>query len=147
MSELIQNTVKIVEEFNNRVKQDLSSKGIDNSRKASDSIHIETKQSGTSINIQSLGIDYLYYLDKGRGPGKFPPRDTIENWTISKPVDIPPFLVGRKISREGTEIYKDQSKGIQLTEKRKEVLKEIKQDAPKWAKQDLLIKLKGINKI
>ena len=145
MSELIQNTVKIIEEFNSDVKTDLQTKGIDNSRKASDSIRIVIDQNNNKI--QSVGVDYLYYLDKGRGPGKFPPPNVIEDWTRTKPVEIDPFLVGRKIAREGTDIFRDPRRGIMLDEKRQKVMQLLKQNAPKWAKQDLLIQMKGVNKI
>ncbi len=143
MNELIENTVELVEQFNEDIKSDLSSKGIDNSKDASNSLRIKVEQSSNKINISSLGVDYIYYLDKGRGPGKFPPVKVTEDWVATKPVDINPFLVGRKIAREGTEIYKDNSKGIQLDKKREELQKTIKEQAPKWAKKDLLIKIKA----
>jgi len=145
MSELLTNTVKVVEKFNDEVRNDLSSKGIDNTREASNSIRIEVDENRKSV--KSVGIGYLYYLDKGRAPGKFPPPDVIEAWTTSKPVEISPYLVGRKIAREGTEIFKNSSKGIELDKKRKSLLDELNREAPKWAKQDLLVKMKGINKI
>lgn len=146
MSELIENTIRVVEQFNEDIKSDLSSKRIDDTREAGNSIRIETTENKTEIHITSVGIDYLYYLDQGRGPGKFPPVDKIEAWVANKPVDIDPFLVGRKIAREGTTIYKDRSKGIMLDEKRREVLKTLKQEAPKWAKKDILVKLSNTNK-
>lgn len=146
MSELIENTIRVVEQFNEEIKSDLSSKGIDDTREASNSIRIETREQGTQINIASIGIDYLYYLDQGRGPGRFPPVDKIEQWVANKPVDIDPFLVGRKIAREGTTIYKDRSKGIMLDDKRQKVLDVLKQEAPKWAKADILVKLRNNNK-
>ncbi|NIV13657.1 MAG: hypothetical protein GWN62_20965, partial [Aliifodinibius sp.] len=76
MSELIDNTVRLVEEFNQQIRSDLNSKGIDNTGEASRSMRIEVEQIGTKVNIRSLGIDYMYYLDQGRAPGKFPPKDT-----------------------------------------------------------------------
>ena len=147
MSELIDNTVLAVEQFNNEIKDDLSSKGIDDTREAANSIRVETSEQGTKISIASIGIDYLYYLDQGRGPGKFPPVDKIEAWVANKPVDINPFLVGRKIAREGTTIFRDHSKGIMLDEKRQALLADLKQKAPEWAKQDILVRLKTPKRI
>lgn len=146
MSELIENTIRVVEQFNEDIKSDLSSKGIDDTREASNSIRTETTENKTEKHIISKGSEHLYYLDQGRGPGKFPPVDKIEAWVANKPVDIDPFLVGRKIAREGTTIYRDRSKGIMLDEKRREVLRILKQEAPKWAKADILIKLSTSNK-
>ena len=146
MSVLIDNTIKLVEKFNDEIRSDLSSKGIDNTREASNSMRIEVKVQGTKINIISSGIDYMYYLDKGRRPGKFPPVSVIEDWVANKPVEINPYLVGRKIAREGTAIFRDSSKGIELDKKRKALLDELNREAPKWAKQDLLIKIKTGNK-
>lgn len=60
--------------------------------------------------------DYWQYLEKGRGPGKFPPVDKIKEWIEVKPVNPTPlsngktpsveqlsFLISRKIANEGTE--------------------------------------------
>ena len=143
MTELIKNTELLIERFNDNVKDDLSSKGIDNTREASNSLRVETTIQKNLVSIKSVGVDYLYYLDQGRKPGKFPPVDVIEQWVATKPVEIDPYLVGRKIAREGTEIYKDRTKGIRLTIKRQYLSREIKEKAPKWAKKDLLIQIKN----
>ena len=60
--------------------------------------------------------DYWQFLEKGRGPGKFPPVDKIKEWIEVKPVNPTPlsngktpsveqlsFLISRKIANEGTE--------------------------------------------
>ena len=142
MSELIDNTIQLVEKFNDSIRSDLSSKNIDNSGEASNSIRIES----TKNSVTSLGVDYLYYLDQGRGAGKFPPVDEIVKWVATKAVSISPYLVGRKIAREGTEIFKDKSRGIQLDQKRKILLDEINQNAAKWAAADVLVLIKQSNK-
>lgn len=59
--------------------------------------------------------DYWTYVENGRGPGKFPPVDKIEEWVERKPVQPYPdvngrtptvqqlsFLIGRKIAEQGT---------------------------------------------
>lgn len=88
--------------------------------------------------LQVKGLDYIYYLEKGRGPtkkkGDKPLRVIIEQWIVDKGIisDISTkslaFLIARKIHREGTDIYQqggsDLVSGI-LTDK---LLGEIKSD-------------------
>lgn len=60
--------------------------------------------------------DYWYYVENGRGAGKFPPIDKIRAWIQIKPISALPdvngrtpsveqltFLISRKIAQEGTE--------------------------------------------
>jgi len=72
--------------------------------------------------------DYLKYLVTGRGPGKFPPPDKMTDWVNSNPDVLERarqtfkyltaqqlgFLIGRKISREGTDIFTGKKQGIDL---------------------------------
>ena len=141
MSELIENTKILVEKFNDSIRTDLSTKKIDTKGIASNSLRVESDLN----SVRSLGIFYLEYLDRGRPPGKFPPVDVIREWVNSKPVEINPYLVGRKIAREGTEIFKNPSKGIMLNTKIRKLMEEINQKAPLWAKQDLLIQIRKGN--
>lgn len=75
---------------------------------------IEIGEDSYSVKI-SLA-DYWTYVENGRGPGKFPPPDAIRTWIEVKPITPTPgmngktptveqltFLIGRKISQEGTE--------------------------------------------
>ena len=75
---------------------------------------IEIGEDSYSVKI-SLA-DYWTYVEKGRGPGKFPPPPAIRTWIDVKPVTPTPgmngktptveqltFLIGRKIAREGTQ--------------------------------------------
>src|SRR5512142_2868581 len=101
-------TAKHLEKLKQRIQDAMSSKNLDASGEASASLEVN----GNKL----LGIDYLYYLDKGRGPGGFPPMTNIRGWIRNK-LNIPVenerqamFLIGRKISREGTEIFKHPSK-------------------------------------
>lgn len=45
-----------------------------------------------------------YFRIVGRGPGKMPPVDAVRRWAVAK--GISPYLVARKIGREGTERWK-----------------------------------------
>lgn len=75
---------------------------------------IETDDKAFEVSL-SLE-EYWKYVEEGRGPGKFPPLDKIEEWIRIKPVAPYPdsqgrvptvkqlaFLIGRKIAEEGTE--------------------------------------------
>lgn len=74
------------------------------------------------------GADYFKYLVTGRGPGKFPPPDKMEDWVRANPDVLDRvrqvykyiterqlgFLIGRKIAREGTDIFQGKKQGIDL---------------------------------
>lgn len=62
----------------------------------------------TDRGLKVFAEDYIYYLEHGRKPGKFPPLDSIKQWieeknlTFDIPIDSLAFLIGRKIARKGT---------------------------------------------
>lgn len=145
MSELLENTAILLEsEVMNPIKNDLASKGIDNSGKASRSLRIETKENENRVIL--WGVDYLEILNRGRRPGKFPPVDEIKLWVDTKPVPISAFLVGRKIAREGTEIFKNKSKGIQLENKIINFRSILKKETPTYAKAIAVNRLRNFHK-
>lgn len=61
------------------------------------------------IRLYITDPEELYYIEEGRGSGKFPPTPKIEDWVKRKiTTDLPrvkelTFLIGRKIAEEGTE--------------------------------------------
>jgi hypothetical protein len=61
--------------------------------------------------LRVYALDYSFYLEKGRKPGKFPPREPIINWIKSKglsfdiPINSLAFLIQRKIAQKGTTIF------------------------------------------
>jgi hypothetical protein len=71
---------------------------------------------------------YFQYLIFGRGPGKQPPPQSMTDWVTSNPdvlerakqvykyitAEQLGFLIGRKIGREGTDIYTGKKPGIDL---------------------------------
>lgn len=71
---------------------------------------------------------YFQYLIFGRGPGKQPPPQSMTDWVTSNPdildraklvykyitADQLGFLIGRKIAREGTDIFTGKKPGIDL---------------------------------
>jgi len=103
---------QILDEELNLIVIDLKAKHIQLGMKASgrwvESLSVETSKSKGII----FGEDYTEFLVDGRKPGKFPPIDKIKQWIIDKGIqsDISinslAFLIARKISREGTEYFK-----------------------------------------
>lgn len=77
---------------------------------------------------QLFAPHYAQYLLYGRGPGKQPPVDVMTQWAESNPDILERaravfrnitaqqlgFLVGRKIAREGTDIFSGKRPGIDL---------------------------------
>ena len=81
------------------------------SGQCADSLEVKT----TSTKAELWGIDYTEYLIDGRGPGKFPPIASIEQWIKDKGISFIEsqisisslaFLIARKIAREGTQYFK-----------------------------------------
>ena len=93
-------------------------KGIIQSRKMSASgqaesmIEYEVKEGGTVIGILK-GPDYIEFMERGRGPGKFPPLGAIEQWIEAKGIRAEgitnkqlAFLIGRKMAMEGSKLHR-----------------------------------------
>ena len=115
-----------------------------------DAIAIEMDQKGlidtggavNSLEVQGnklLGNEYIYQLDSGRPPGKFPPVDNMRDYVRrklridEKRVNSVAFLVGRKIANYGTEIYQDKSKGIELDKLIEKMTERAAEDAANTA--------------
>lgn len=72
-------------------------------------ISIENPSEGI-YNVKIVGPEEVKYIESGRGPGKFPPVNSIRDWVERKlgVTELPranqlAFLIGRKISIYGTE--------------------------------------------
>lgn len=109
--------------FNNLVEgllQDAAEKG----QKISTSFRTDVDASGGSLYAEA----HLKYLIHGRGPGKFPPPDNTIAWIADNPDVLDrmkqvwkyiteqsaAYLIGRKIAREGTDIWTGKKPGIDL---------------------------------
>lgn len=118
-------TNQIIEQYLTRVedglKKDAAAKG--------QKIPVKSfRQEVTPKEGKLFAADYFKYLVEGRGPGKFPPPDKMlkfvqenpgmlkEAQTIWKNITAKglAFLIGRKISRYGTDIFTGRKKGIDL---------------------------------
>lgn len=128
---------KHLENLKEKIIFQMSSKGIDNTGAASASLEVKDNE--------LLGYDYIYFIDKGRRPGRFPPVNIIRDWVRSKlgiseerENNSVAFLVGRKIANEGTNIYQNQSRGIELDRLVEETLNELQKELPEYAATEAL---------
>ncbi|MDX1699875.1 MAG: hypothetical protein R3250_04610 [Melioribacteraceae bacterium] len=156
MSEALKFIENEVDNFNQVLKDTIDSKGLNASGNAKNSIRRQTDEQNQVV--YSVGADYIEFLNTGRAPGKFPPVSNMMNWVNIKPVSMQnangnelsdnskAFLAGRKISREGTEIYKDKSKGIELSSKVATLRESIAAGLAQYAKADILEELNKFNK-
>ena len=122
-------TRKHLDRLKTTIENVMRMKNLDASGEASDSLEIQ----GSKL----VGNDYIYFLDKGRAPGRFPPVSNIREWVRTKlgisnekEVNSVGFLVGRKMAREGTEIFKNKSKGLQLDNLVDEMLNDLQKELP-----------------
>lgn len=121
-------TQKHLANLKSKIQARMSEKNIDATGEASQSLEIKGNQ--------LLGANYIYYLDKGRAPGGWPPISNLRSWIRAKlNLDIKEerqamFLIGRKIARDGTEIFRNSSKGLQLDSLIDETIDEITKELP-----------------
>ena len=82
----------------------------------SNNIKFNLQVNDTVFEIEFQAPEYWKYANYGRGPGKFPPLDKIEDWIVRRKIAPYPtksgrvptrkqlsFLIARKIAREGFE--------------------------------------------
>ena len=80
----------------------------------SNNIKFNLQVNDTLFEIEFQAPSYWKYANYGRGPGKFPPPDKIEDWIIRRKITPYPtrsgktptrrqltYLISRKIAREG----------------------------------------------
>lgn len=119
-SEVLSEFLATLDEYSQRAeelyKRKLTDKGINASYKLLNSVETTVKRGDDTFTVSINLEDYWYYVENGRGPGKFPPIDKILEWVRIKPV-IPysdsrgrlpteeqlAFLIARKIAEQGTE--------------------------------------------
>ena len=124
----------------------LADEGINASSRLSDSAEVEVSLNNTKLVISLMLEEYWKYVEYGRGPGKRPPIDAIENWVRIKPVipdarngKIPTqrqlaYLISRKIGWEGTParhainktVYSDAMEEI-INDIRNEIVRQLNQ--------------------
>lgn len=108
-----------------KLREQLAVKQINNTKLASDSLSYEVKGNKLLIN----GLARIAFLEFGRSPGGLSTGNTGESsflgqlrkWVETKlgikeekKRNSVAYLIMRKIQREGTDIFSDRSKGIQI---------------------------------
>lgn len=102
--------------FIENARRNLDSNNSNATRNLYDSFEkiIEIGKDHYSVKIAMA--DYGKYVENGRGPGKYPPIDKIQEWVEVKPISITPdmngrtpsvrqvaFAISKKIAEEGTQ--------------------------------------------
>jgi hypothetical protein len=104
------------DEFVKRLKEQFDKKGLNDTGKGQDSLEATTKENKLLI----WGLARVLFLEYGRKPGTFPPVDVIQEW-VERKLNVGPeeskgvaFVIARKIANEGTNIFRDKAKGLQV---------------------------------
>ena len=116
LSEFLATLNEYAEKAEELYKRKLTDKGINASYKLLNSVETVVRRNDDEFIVTINLEPYWYYVENGRGPGRFPPIDKILEWIRIKPV-IPysdsrgrlpteeqlAFLISRKIAEQGTE--------------------------------------------
>lgn len=92
-----------------RLLEDLAPRMLDKYKELgnTENVTVTVGELEVSLHLPS----YWMYIENGRGPGKFPPIEAIQNWMTVKHIvprndaTVPQvsYLIARKIAREGTQ--------------------------------------------
>jgi hypothetical protein len=93
-NELMKETAALVEDFNLRLIEILlNDRKLKSDSRTLNSLRIVVNESSKYVALQ--GVEYIYYVIHGRGPGRFPPPDPITGkFKI-------PFPVAERIAKYG----------------------------------------------
>ena len=105
------------QQFVKKLQDQFDLLNLNDTQKAKKSISYSVKNG--ILNIE--GLLRIVVLITGRKPGKFPPMSKIQGW-VSRKLGITDeaenkkvsFLIARKISEKGTDIFTGKAKGLQL---------------------------------
>lgn len=101
-------------EFERLYKQELESKGHKATGGLINSITTKVNVGGDYFEVVFNAKDYWRFVEEGRGSGKFPPINKIEEWIVAKKIMPTPingklptqkqlaYLIGRSIAEHGT---------------------------------------------
>lgn len=92
-----------------RVLEDLAPRMLDEYKKLGNTENVTVTVGDLEVSLHLPS--YWYYIEHGRGPGRFPPIEAIQNWMTAKHIvpredrTVPQvsYLIARKIAREGTQ--------------------------------------------
>ncbi len=118
---------EIGDEFVKRLKQEFDQKNLNDTGEARDSLIAQAKEGRLLI----WGLARVLFLEFGRRPGEFPPVDVIQGW-VERKLGVSKseskgvaFVIARKIAEEGTDIFTDRAKGLQIELVLKEMYDEL----------------------
>jgi hypothetical protein len=110
---------EIIQELMDRVKEDLITDHQAKNQPATGRLEGSFRSDVRDFEGDLYAASYFRYLVTGRGPGKFPPKDNILEWIDAKPISFEgitreslAYLIGRKISEEGTRIFSGEAPGL-----------------------------------
>lgn len=115
-----------VEEFNESIAKKLDEKKINAAGDAKKSLRVS--ESGGVV--KSTGIHYLWYLSEGRRPGKYPPLAPIARWIRIKKIPSTPRVIAELLKQNGSRIYQNRERGLQLRKKADKLSDEINKELP-----------------
>lgn len=128
----------VLDEMVEAIRQEQSDKRMRASGNSADSLRVVTTPDGGDI----VGSSYFYFQQHGRGPGKFPPIQNIQDWIEARgitPEGITTrslaYLIARKIATEGSRIHRGEADGMDFTK--------IVDDGSKKATEELTDFIKG----
>lgn len=134
-------------------KQNLEDSGRRATGQLISSVNTRVSVDGSVFEIELQLEDYYYYVENGRGPGKFPPPDKILEWIRVKPILPTPdingklptenqlaFLIGRKIANEGFEGTHDLENTMETVDYETIIEEALDQDVLECIDEILLLK-------
>lgn len=107
---------EIGDEFVRRLRSEMERKNLNDTGRASDSLEAEAKTDKLLI----YGLARVLFLEFGRSPGSMPPVNVIQGW-VERKLGVSSdesrgvaFAIAKKIGKEGTNIFTDRAKGLQI---------------------------------
>ena len=104
---------QIGQQLTDRLRDDILNKplttfgSVSASGKLAASVRYEVSGGGLKV----FALDYIFQIEFGRRPGKFPPLDALKDWVVIRnfapdlPMSSRIFLAGRSIAQKGTTIF------------------------------------------
>lgn len=113
-----------LEKFIIEIKETLSSKKLDDTKKLSDSLVINNDKAVYWIE----GEDYIQYLNRGRSPGQTPPPIApLIEWCKRKAPDVNPYALQKKMAKDGSVIFRKPENGLELEKRTKEFVDKLEE--------------------
>jgi len=99
---------ELITEFLTAIKNDLIQYMQTENRNASGRSAASLQVNATQTGGQLIGAQYIEFVFRGRGPGKFPPLSAIIDWLNFR--GLPrgmAWIIGKRISEAGTKLFQE----------------------------------------